>query len=212
MEVGQGLVTVCQQIARSVLGISSVAVVWDNTSEIGSAGSTSASRQTQMTGGAVHAAAVGLLEKILVLHDGDELNDDGVFRNGSLVATIDQVCADGVVDHWVNFEHPPTYEVDEKGQGDAHAGWAIAAHRAMVDVDEELGLVRVIHIDTAQDVGRILNPSAAIGQIEGGNHARSWTGCDGRGTRRRWRDPQPQLHRLPTADLPRRTLDQRHVC
>ena len=64
MEVGQGLVTVCQQIARSVLGVSRVAVVWDDTSQIGSAGSTSASRQTQMTGGAVHAASVQLLEKI----------------------------------------------------------------------------------------------------------------------------------------------------
>ena len=63
MEVGQGLVTVCQQIARSVLGVSRVAVVWDDTSQIGSAGSTSASRQTQMTGGAVHAAATQLLEE-----------------------------------------------------------------------------------------------------------------------------------------------------
>ncbi|MGB5566585.1 MAG: molybdopterin cofactor-binding domain-containing protein, partial [Acidimicrobiia bacterium] len=55
MEVGQGLVTVCQQIARTVLGTDQVAIVWDDTSQIGSAGSTSASRQTQMTGGAVHA-------------------------------------------------------------------------------------------------------------------------------------------------------------
>lgn len=168
MEVGQGLVTVCQQIARSVLGISRVAVVWDNTSEIGSAGSTSASRQTQMTGGAVHAASVGLLEKILADHDGDELNDGGVYREGVLVAAIDRVCADGAVDHWVNFSHPPTCGVDENGQGAAHAGFAVAAHRAVVDVDEDLGLVRVVHIDTAQDVGRVLNPSAAIGQVEGG--------------------------------------------
>ena len=51
MEVGQGLVTVCQQIARTVLGTDQVAIVWDDTSQIGSAGSTSASRQTQMTGG-----------------------------------------------------------------------------------------------------------------------------------------------------------------
>ena len=38
----------------------------------------------------------------------------------------------------------------------------------MVDVDPELGLVRVVHIDTAQDVGKALNPQAVIGQIEGG--------------------------------------------
>jgi CO/xanthine dehydrogenase Mo-binding subunit len=44
----------------------------------------------------------------------------------------------------------------------------VAAHRAVVDVDPELGLIRVVHIDTAQDVGKALNPQAVIGQIEGG--------------------------------------------
>jgi CO/xanthine dehydrogenase Mo-binding subunit len=168
MEVGQGLVTVCQQIARTVLGIEKVAVVFDDTSKIGSAGSTSASRQTQMTGGAVHAAAVQLLEKILKDHDGDELRDDGVYLTGQLVATIADICTDGPIEQWVRFSHPPTEEVDSKGQGNPHAGFAVAAHRAVVEVDADLGLVRVVRIDTAQDVGRVLNPDAAIGQIEGG--------------------------------------------
>ena len=168
MEVGQGLVTVCQQIARTVLGIEKVAVVFDDTSKIGSAGSTSASRQTQMTGGAVHAAAVQLLEKILDDHDGDELRDDGVYLTGQLVATIADICTDGPIEQWVQFSHPPTEEVDSKGQGNPHAGFAVAAHRAVVEVDADLGLVRVVRIDTAQDVGRVLNPDAAIGQIEGG--------------------------------------------
>ncbi len=38
----------------------------------------------------------------------------------------------------------------------------------MVDVDVELGLVRVVEIATAQDVGRAINPLAVEGQIEGG--------------------------------------------
>ena len=38
----------------------------------------------------------------------------------------------------------------------------------MVDVDVELGLVRVVEIATAQDVGRAINPIAVEGQIEGG--------------------------------------------
>jgi len=168
MEVGQGLVTVCQQIARTVLGIEKVAVVFDDTSKIGSAGSTSASRQTQMTGGAVHAAAAQLLQKILDDHDGDELRDDGVYLTGQLVATIADICTDGPIEQWVQFSHPPTEEVDSKGQGNPHAGFAVAAHRAVVEVDADLGLVRVVRIDTAQDVGRVLNPDAAIGQIEGG--------------------------------------------
>ncbi len=44
----------------------------------------------------------------------------------------------------------------------------MAAHRATVDVDPELGLVRVVRVDTAQDVGRALNPQSIVGQIEGG--------------------------------------------
>ena len=46
--------------------------------------------------------------------------------------------------------------------------FAIAAHRAVVDVDLDLGLVRVVSIATSQDVGRVLNPLQAIGQLEGG--------------------------------------------
>ncbi len=168
IEVGQGLITICQQIARTVLGIDHVAVVWDDTSQIGSAGSTSASRQTQMTGGAVHAAAVGLRQEILATHDGDDLSGDGVYRSGDLLATLADVCAAGPVEHSVRFRHPPTEEPDEFGQGAVHAGFAVAAHRAVVDVDLELGLVRVLQVDTAQDVGKALNPQAVVGQLEGG--------------------------------------------
>ncbi|RLE16680.1 MAG: xanthine dehydrogenase subunit D [Actinobacteria bacterium] len=168
MEVGQGLVTVCQQIARTILGTDQVAVVWDDTSQIGSAGSTSASRQTQMTGGAVHAASVGLRDRIITEHEGDELREDGVYRNGDRVATIAEICANGPVEYHERFRHPETFEPDENGQGDVHAGLVVAAHRAVVDVDPELGLVRVIRVDTAQDVGKALNPQAITGQLEGG--------------------------------------------
>jgi len=168
IEVGQGLITVCQQIARTVLGTEKVAVVWDDTSSIGSAGSTSASRQTQMTGGAVHAASVGLRDAILSVHDADELRADGAYRDDVLVASLDDICADGPVEHHVTFRHPATELPDENGQGDVHAGFVVAAHRAVVDVDAELGLVRVVQVDTAQDVGRALNPQAIVGQLEGG--------------------------------------------
>ncbi len=168
IEVGQGLVTVCQQIVRTVLGVEHVAVMFDDTSLIGSAGSTSASRQTQMTGGAVHAASVALLASILEAHGGDELRDDGVYLGGERVATIDEICSKGALEQWVRFRHPATEHPDEKGQGAVHAGFAVAAHRAVVDVDVELGLVRVVRVDTAQDVGKLLNPQAAVGQIEGG--------------------------------------------
>jgi CO/xanthine dehydrogenase Mo-binding subunit len=68
----------------------------------------------------------------------------------------------------VTFRHPPTSAPDENGQGVIHADFAVAGHRAVVDVDPELGLVKVIRIDTVQDVGVALNPDSVRGQIEGG--------------------------------------------
>jgi xanthine dehydrogenase D subunit len=168
VEVGQGLVTVMQQIARSALGIGQVAVVFDDTSQIGSAGSTSASRQTQVTGRAVLDAAAEVRTIILERHGGDDLDDRGVWREGELIASLEEVCAAGPVEHRTRFRHPPTYPTDENGQGSPHAGFGVAIHRAVVDVDPELGLVRVIKVDTAQDVGKALNPQSVVGQIEGG--------------------------------------------
>ena len=168
IEVGQGLITVCQQIARTILGTERVAVAWADTSQIGSAGSTSASRQTQMTGGAVHAACVALRDRLITEHGGDELRDDGVYRGDLKVASLDEICRDGPVEEHARFRHPATSKPDENGQGDVHAGFVVAAHRAVVDVDTELGLVRVVSVDTAQDVGKALNPQAITGQLEGG--------------------------------------------
>jgi CO/xanthine dehydrogenase Mo-binding subunit len=66
------------------------------------------------------------------------------------------------------FEHRLTDPLDHNGQGDAHVSFVCAAHRAVVDVDPDLGLIRVVQIATAQDVGRALNPLHVVGQIEGG--------------------------------------------
>jgi len=67
------------------------------------------------------------------------------------------------------FYHRKTYPVDpDTGQGETHFAFAFVAHRAVVDVDTELGLVRVVDIATAQDVGKAINPQAVEGQIEGG--------------------------------------------
>jgi CO/xanthine dehydrogenase Mo-binding subunit len=68
----------------------------------------------------------------------------------------------------VQYRHRPTVAPDAKGQGDSHVAFAFVAHRAVVDVDLELGLVKVVQIATAQDVGVALNPLSVIGQIEGG--------------------------------------------
>jgi CO/xanthine dehydrogenase Mo-binding subunit len=162
------MVTVLAQIARTELGISHVAVVSADTSDIGSAGSTSASRQTQMAGGAVLEAARAVRQAAVERGGGDELSDEGVLLAGEVVMTLDELCADGSISHHTRFRHPPTEEPDQNGQGNLHADFAIAAHRAVVDVDPELGLVRVVQVDTAQDIGLALNPQSVRGQIEGG--------------------------------------------
>src|SRR6201999_1292595 len=63
VEVGQGLVTVQAQIARTELGVTRVAVLTADT-RVGSAGSSSASRQTYVTGGAVKAACEASRERL----------------------------------------------------------------------------------------------------------------------------------------------------
>ena len=77
---------------------------------------------------------------------------------------------DDPVEETVTWRHRPTEAVDpETGQGDAHVQYAFAAHRAVVDVDVELGLVKVVEMACAQDVGRAVNPQAVLGQIHGGS-------------------------------------------
>ena len=176
VEVGQGFVVLAPQIARSVLGVDEVLLDTVDT-KIGSAGSTSASRQTWMSGGAVDGACrlvrqrlfehVGKKHNIdplrLVIEDTDVVDMIGDFRI-SVIEASNGVLIDETFEH----HHRPTEELDENGQGDCHVAFAFVAHRAVVDVDVELGLVKVIQIATAQDVGRVLNPIAALGQIEGG--------------------------------------------
>src|SRR3954454_5543456 len=72
------------------------------------------------------------------------------------------------LDETVEYHHRPTEDLDDDGQGNCHMAFAFVAHRAVVDVDPELGLVKVVQVATAQDVGRALNPLSVLGQIEGG--------------------------------------------
>jgi CO/xanthine dehydrogenase Mo-binding subunit len=74
-----------------------------------------------------------------------------------------------LVEETREYHHRQTKALDpETGQGEAHVAFAFATHRAVVDVDTELGLVKVVEIATAQDVGKAINPQAVEGQLEGG--------------------------------------------
>jgi xanthine dehydrogenase D subunit len=174
-EVGQGLVTLKAQIARTELGVQRVQIQPSNTF-VGSAGSSSASRQSYVTGGAVKAACEEVRAEVLALAAGRGVAAAGL-AGGKLVSASQEVLADlvdvlgdEVVERTVEWRHRPTQPLDpDTGQGFAHVQYAFAAHRAVVDVDTELGLVRVVELACAQDVGRAMNPDAVVGQIQGGS-------------------------------------------
>jgi len=175
-EVGQGFVTIAGQIARSVLGVDDVIIESIDTT-VGSAGSTSASRQTWMSGGAVDGACrlvrEQLFEHVGRRHGVDPLRltidgRDVIDADGSLRVSVVDASAGLELDQTFEHHHRPTEDLDEFGQGNCHTAFAFVAHRAVVDVDVELGLVKVVQIATAQDIGRALNPLSVVGQIEGG--------------------------------------------
>ncbi len=152
-EVGQGVVNVMAQVARTELDVENVVIAPHSTVTVQSAGSSSASRQTWMTAGAVQLACREVRSELErrggALEPGDEISVERVYR------------------------HPRTYPLDpETGQvvgGErAHVAFACSAMRVVAEVDVDLGLTRVVWIGTAQDVGRAVNPQAVQGQIEGG--------------------------------------------
>jgi xanthine dehydrogenase D subunit len=178
-EIGQGIVAVETQIARTELGVHQVFLP-DKDTDIADPGATSASRQTWMTAGSVLKACElvreELLERAAVLVGEPaarlELRGASICEAGtgdSLIG-VAEVLGEETISHEFTFHHRKTYPIDEeRGQGDAHPAFAYVAHRAVVDVDTELGLVRVVELATAQDVGKAINPVAVEGQIEGGN-------------------------------------------
>ncbi|MFC6066877.1 xanthine dehydrogenase family protein molybdopterin-binding subunit [Streptomyces ochraceiscleroticus] len=181
-EVGQGGVTVHAQIARTELGVQQVTIHPADT-QVGSAGSTSASRQTYVTGGAVKNSCEAVREQVLqkgrlkfgtyhpawataeLLLEGGKVVTDG----GEVLADIVDVLGEESVEVELEWRHRPTEAFDlETGQGNGHVQYSFAAHRAVVEVDTELGLVKVIELACAQDVGKALNPLSVVGQIQGG--------------------------------------------
>src|SRR5438876_5503605 len=155
-EVGQGVVTVQLQVARTELGVERVIV--DNAdTQIGSAGSSSASRQTWMTGAAVKAACD------LVNLELDRRSAERDIPRDRLEALLDSP-----IEHRITYRHKPTESLNPTTQNRGHVAFLFAAHRASVDVDLGTGLVKVVQVATAQDVGKAINPVAVIGQLEGG--------------------------------------------
>ncbi len=174
VDIGQGSNTIMTQIVADALGLPAAqfTLVAGDTDLTADAGKTSASRQTFVSGRAAEGAGKDLRQQILRLaNSGPDavLSLDGAelaVRDGAEVRTID-LATTGVLMGEGTFD-PPTTPLDVNGQGIPYATYAFAAQMAEVEVDIELGTVKVLRIVAAHDVGKAINPTLVEGQIEGG--------------------------------------------
>ncbi len=174
LDIGQGSNTIMIQIAADALGLpaSQFNLVAGDTDLTADAGKTSASRQTFVSGKAAELAGRDLRQQILRLANAGPdatLALDGAklkVRDGGVVRTLDLATVGGLLGEGT-FD-PPTTPLDADGQGVPYATYAFAAQIATVEVDTELGTVKVLRMVAAHDVGKAINPTLVEGQIEGG--------------------------------------------
>ncbi len=180
VDIGQGSNTILTQIAADALGLpmGQFSIVMGDTDLTADAGKTSASRQTFVSGKAVEFAGHDLRAKLLALL---EARTDASLRlEGGVIKAQD---ANGEHQYdlaWLPPRHgsdvllgegtfdPPTGPQDADGQGVPYATYAFGAQMAVVEVDCELGTVKVLDIVAAHDVGKAINPIQVEGQIHGG--------------------------------------------
>jgi CO/xanthine dehydrogenase Mo-binding subunit/aerobic-type carbon monoxide dehydrogenase small subunit (CoxS/CutS family) len=180
VDLGQGSNTVVSQIFADALGVSidALDILGADTDTTPDCGKTSASRQTFVTGNAAAKAGAAMRRQLLRLANAGE--DARLrFEPGALVlagaggetrialANLPLNEA-GFVVECVETYDPPTTPLDENGQGEPYAVFGSGAHLAEIEVDVELGRVRVTRLTCAHDVGRAINPTLVEGQIEGG--------------------------------------------
>ncbi len=179
-EIGQGLVTVLQLIIAQEFETSpgKVRVLLSDTDLTPDGGPTTASRQTYVSGNAARKAAQVLRQAITTTmaekYDcpPQEIRfEEGLVRlNGhsvSMKTVRQEMEAEGrsprtLYEYWA----PTTNPLGEAG--DMHFAYSFAAQAAEVEVNTRTGLVRVLNVIVANDVGKALNPLGLQGQVEGG--------------------------------------------
>ncbi len=143
-DVGQGLHTVMTQMAAQVLGVPESIIEFrgSDSAKQGNSGSASASRLTFMAGNSMKGAAEAALEK---------------WKNEERPAIAEY-----------KYLAPKTTPFDhDTGYSMPNFSYSYVAQAAEVEVDTETGLVRVLKIVSADDVGKAINPDQVTGQIEG---------------------------------------------
>jgi len=166
-EIGQGTNTIFSQIASEALGLDydAIEVIQPDTGKVPNSGPTVASRTSMVVGKLVESAVLSLKQTLI----GSGLLEDGYSQSDFQAACRDYAARFGPVKASSKYQPPPNvYWDDEKYQGDAYGAYAWAVYVAEVSFDE---LTYEAHVDdfvAVQEVGRVINPVLATGQIEGG--------------------------------------------
>ena len=166
-EIGQGTNTIFSQIAADALHIdySLIELAQPDTSTVPNSGPTVASRTVMVVGKLVEAACLGLKQTLIA----SGLLSEPYTSEGFAGAARDYVDQIGPLRASGEYKPPPNvFWNDETYQGDAYGAYAWAVYVAMVTVDPVTYEVRIDDFVAMQEVGKVIHPVLAMGQIEGG--------------------------------------------
>jgi CO/xanthine dehydrogenase Mo-binding subunit len=166
-EFGQGTNTILCQIAAEALGVDYdiVEMAPADTSIVPNSGPTVASRTAMVVGKLVHSATLGLKQTLIA----SGLLSEPYTTYGLEIAVKHYIAKYGWLCSMSRYEAPPdVHWDDQKYHGEAYAAYSWAVHVAEVTVDLTSYFVTVDDFVALQEVGRVLNPVLATGQIEGG--------------------------------------------
>jgi CO/xanthine dehydrogenase Mo-binding subunit len=166
-EIGQGTNTIFSQIALEALGIDFdlVEVVQPDTGSVPNSGPTVASRTVMVVGKLVESAVLGLKQTLI----GARLLAEPYNQSDFQKACSNYIAKFGSLRSSSKYQPPPNVHWDdEKYQGDAYGAYAWAVYVAQIVFDELTYEAHVEDFVAMQEVGRVINPVLAAGQIEGG--------------------------------------------
>jgi len=166
-EFGQGTNTVLCQIAAEALGLpyDAITIAQPDTQQVPNSGPTVASRTVMVVGKLVESAARGLRQTLIASGVLGEKYSPDEFR----AACARRVAERGALKSWARYEAPSgIFWDDEKYRGEAYAAYAWAVYVAEVTVDLNAYSVTVDDFVALQEVGKVLHPVLARGQITGG--------------------------------------------
>jgi CO/xanthine dehydrogenase Mo-binding subunit len=166
-EIGQGTNTILSQIAAEALRLDydKIEIAQPDTANVPNSGPTVASRTCMIVGKLVESAAIGLKQTLI----GTGLLTESYTADEFTAACRSYIAAHGTLKSFSKYDPPPgIFWDDEKYQGEAYGAYAWAVYVAEVTVDLVTYETRVDDFVALQEVGKVIHPVLAAGQIEGG--------------------------------------------